>query len=186
MFGSTISSVYRPAPFSSRGSSTRRTGWARPNFVAVMILCPSRGCFHGRLPACTVPAGKATEEMMSEADRRIVVLNTGSSSLKFAAYPLTLEAPPLLSGLVDGIGGQAHLKVTGKTPHDEAITAADPHAAMQALADLENRPLSGDNAGFGHRIVHGGPDLDRSVLGDDAILAQIEAISPLAPLHNPP
>jgi acetate kinase len=124
--------------------------------------------------------------MMSEADRRIVVLNTGSSSLKFAAYPLTPEAPPLLSGQVDGIGGQAHLKVTGKTPHDEAITAADPHAAMQALADLQDGPLSGDIAAFGHRIVHGGPDLDRSVRVDDAILAQIEAISPLAPLHNPP
>jgi acetate kinase len=124
--------------------------------------------------------------MMSEADRCIVVLNTGSSSLKFAAYSLTPEAPPLLSGQVDGIGGQAHLKITGKTPHDGAITAADPHAAMQALADLPDGPLSGDIAAFGHRIVHGGPDLDRSIRVDDAVLAQIEAISPLAPLHNPP
>jgi acetate kinase len=124
--------------------------------------------------------------MMSEADRRIVVLNTGSSSLKFAAYPLTPEAPPLLSGQVDGIGGQAHLKFTGETTHDGAITAADPHAAMQALADLQDGPLSGDIAAFGHRIVHGGPDLDRSVRVDDEVLARIEAISPLAPLHNPP
>lgn len=124
--------------------------------------------------------------MMSEADRRIVVLNTGSSSLKFAAYPLTPEAPSLLSGQVSGIGGQAHLKINGETSHDGAITAADPHAAMQVLADLPDGPLSGDIAAFGHRIVHGGPDLDRSVLVDDAVLGRIEAISPLAPLHNPP
>jgi acetate kinase len=123
---------------------------------------------------------------MPKSDRRIVVLNTGSSSLKFAAYSLTPEAPPLLSGQVDGIGGSAHLKITGETTHDGAITAADPHAAMQALADLPDGPLSGDVAAFGHRIVHGGPDLDRSVLVDDAVLARIEAISPLAPLHNPP
>ena len=42
---------------------------------------------------------------MSGTDRRIVVLNTGSSSLKFAAYPMDAEAPPLMSGAVEGIGG---------------------------------------------------------------------------------
>ena len=126
---------------------------------------------------------------MSAADRRIVVFNTGSSSLKFAVYPLTQEAPPLLSGAVDGIGTQAHMKIIGRdgrTTHESSVTAADPHAAMHALADLPDGPLSGTIAGFGHRIVHGGPDLDHAVLIDDATLAQIEAISPLAPLHNPP
>jgi acetate kinase len=126
---------------------------------------------------------------MSAADRRIVVLNTGSSSLKFAVYPLQPEAPPLLSGAVDGIGGSAHLKITGadgQTTHDAAVTAADPHAAMEALAALQDGPLSGEIGAFGHRIVHGGPDLKRSVLVDDATLAQIDAVSPLAPLHNPP
>jgi acetate kinase len=41
-------------------------------------------------------------------------------------------------------------------------------------------------AGFGHRVVHGGPDLDAPVLVDAATLARIEALEPLAPLHNPP
>ena len=57
---------------------------------------------------------------------------------------------------------------------------------MAALAKLPDGPLSGDIAAFGHRIVHGGPDLTRSVLVDDAMLSKIEAVSPLAPLHNPP
>jgi acetate kinase len=120
---------------------------------------------------------------MSGTDRRIVVLNSGSSSLKFAAYTLQAEAPPLLSGSIEGIGGSAQLKLAG---HTTTVSAADPHAAMEALAALPDGPLSGDIAAFGHRIVHGGPDLTRSVLVDDAALAQIEAVSPLAPLHNPP
>jgi acetate kinase len=126
---------------------------------------------------------------MSAADRRIVVLNTGSSSLKFAVYPMEPEAAPLRSGAVGGIGGSAHLKITGangRTTHDQAVTAANPHAAMEALAALQDGPLAGDIAAFGHRIVHGGPDLRRPVLVDDATLAQIDAVSPLAPLHNPP
>ncbi|MDB5403350.1 MAG: ackA [Rhodopila sp.] len=125
---------------------------------------------------------------MSEADRRIVVLNTGSSSLKFAVYGLDPEAPALQSGEVDGIGGSAHLKVTasGKTTHDVKVSAADPHAAMQALAALSDGPLTGEIAAFGHRIVHGGPEFDHSVVVDAATLAKIEALSPLAPLHNPP
>jgi acetate kinase len=71
--------------------------------------------------------------MMSAAGRRIVVLNTGSSSLKFADYPLQPEAEPLSSGEVSGIGGAAHLKVTagGSATHDAATSAVDPHAAMQ-------------------------------------------------------
>jgi acetate kinase len=120
---------------------------------------------------------------VTASDRRIVVLNTGSSSLKFAAYPLTPEAPPLLFGEIEGIGGSARLTMGGEK---HPVTAADPHAAMQALAERPDGPLAGQIAAFGHRIVHGGPDLNHAVLVDDAALARIEAVSPLAPLHNPP
>jgi acetate kinase len=126
---------------------------------------------------------------MTKAQRRVVVLNTGSSSLKFAAYPLDPEAPPLAHGVVEGIGNDARLKAfgaDGQVTHQGAVQVADPHAAMQALADLEDGPLAGDVVAFGHRIVHGGPDLDHSVLVDNASLRRIEAVSPLAPLHNPP
>ncbi len=120
---------------------------------------------------------------MSGTNRRIVVFNTGSSSLKFAVYPLAEEAAPLLSGEVEGIGGSARLTIGGES---RPVSAADPHAAMEALTALPDGPLAGDIAAFGHRIVHGGPDLDRSVLVDDVMLGRIEAVSPLAPLHNPP
>jgi acetate kinase len=58
---------------------------------------------------------------VSGTNRRVVVLNTGSSSLKFAVYPTQAEAPPVMSGQVEGIGGSAHLKITGpagKSTHD--------------------------------------------------------------------
>jgi acetate kinase len=113
----------------------------------------------------------------------VVVLNAGSSSLKFAVYPAQPEAPPVLSGEVEGIGGSAKLTMGGQS---RPITAGDLHAAMEGLAALPDGPLAGDIMAFGHRIVHGGPSLDHSVLIDDANLAAIEALSPLAPLHNPP
>jgi acetate kinase len=93
------------------------------------------------------------------------------------------EAPALLSGEVEGIGTSAKLRLGGQ---ERPISAATPHEAMEALAKLPDGPLNGEIAAFGHRIVHGGPDLDHSVLVDDAALAAIEAVSPLAPLHNPP
>lgn len=132
---------------------------------------------------CVAAKGQGVRDMASSG-RRIVVLNTGSSSLKFAAFPMDPEAAPLLSGAVEGIGDAAEMRIDGGAK--QSIEAADPHAAMQALAALPDGPLAGDIVAFGHRIVHGGPDLDRSVVVDDATLARIEAVSPLAPLHNPP
>ncbi|HEY8289262.1 MAG TPA: acetate/propionate family kinase [Acetobacteraceae bacterium] len=120
---------------------------------------------------------------MASDQRRIVVLNTGSSSLKFAAYPVARDAPPILFGAIEGIGGKARLKIGDA---EQAIDAHDPVAAMHALADLADGPMAGAIAGFGHRIVHGGWELDRPVLIDHDSLARIEALSPLAPLHNPP
>lgn len=96
---------------------------------------------------------------------------------------MTPEAPPLLYGEIEGIGNSAQLSMSGET---RTITAGTPHEAMEALASLPDGPVTGDIAAFGHRIVHGGPDLKHSVLVDDASLAAIEAVSPLAPLHNPP
>ena len=115
---------------------------------------------------------------------RIVVLNAGSSSLKFAAYPATPEAAPVIAGQVEGIGATATLTIAGQQPRP--VSAPDLHAAMVAVAELPDGPMSGTVAAFGHRIVHGGPDLTRSVLIDDVTLAKIETVSPLAPLHNPP
>lgn len=133
-----------------------------------------------------VPVGKGQEGM---THRRICVLNTGSSSLKFATYAAGSLAR-LSRGAVEGIGGACRLRIedaTGKTIYDAQAQGPDHAAALQALAAVSGGPLAEDGlAGFGHRVVHGGPDLAVPVLVEAATLARIEAVSPLAPLHNPP
>jgi acetate kinase len=118
--------------------------------------------------------------------RCLSVLNAGSSSLKFALYRLTSDGTlaRALSGEVEGIGGAGRLRLPGQ---DTALAVADHAEALAALANLPEGPLIAPGlAGFGHRIVHGGPDLRAPVRVDAATLARIEALSPLAPLHNPP
>ena len=124
-------------------------------------------------------------------DRRLCVLNAGSSSLKFAVYVLADGAlRRIQSGEVERVGGQGHLLINaadGKPVHDSMVTTKDHAAALEALASLPDGPLNEHGlAGFGHRVVHGGPDMAAPVLVDAAILARIEALQPLAPLHNPP
>jgi acetate kinase len=67
------------------------------------------------------------------------------------------------------------------------VNTKDHAAALAALAELTDGPLAERGlVGFGHRVVHGGPDLDAPVVVDAPTLARIEALEPLAPLHNPP
>jgi acetate kinase len=124
-------------------------------------------------------------------DRRLCVLNAGSSSLKFATYSAAEGGPRRTqSGEIDRIGGEGHLRVTGadgKPTHDRTVTTAHHSAALAILAGLPDGPLEKSGLlGFGHRVVHGGPDMNAPVVVDAAALARIKALEPLAPLHNPP
>jgi acetate kinase len=128
-------------------------------------------------------------EIMNANDRRLCVLNAGSSSLKFATYGIEGGLRQLQTGAVEGIGGTAQLRVKtvdGGAAHEASVDAPDHAAALQALTTAESGPLAGTLAAFGHRVVHGGPDLAAPVVVDANMLARIEALSPLAPLHNPP
>jgi acetate kinase len=124
-------------------------------------------------------------------DRRLCVLNAGSSSLKFAVYGVADSAlHRLQSGEVEKIGGKGRLLIAtadGKREHDSTVSTKDHAAALAALAAIPDGPLEKQGLmGFGHRVVHGGPDLDAPVVVDAATLSRIEALEPLAPLHNPP
>jgi acetate kinase len=101
--------------------------------------------------------------------RRVLVLNSGSSSVKYAVVEPDSGAM-LADGIVERIG-------EGEVPDHAAAL----HVVFDELAD--------DTAGViavGHRVVHGGPDLYRPTLVDRALIAKLEALAPLAPLHNPP
>ena len=112
----------------------------------------------------------------------IFVVNAGSSSIKVALFDGAVQ---VLSGMVGEIGGAARLTV-GKGAA-QAVRAPDHEAALALLIEGfadQGHPLSALRAA-GHRVVHGGRELTAPVRVTDAVLAQVEACVPLAPLHNP-
>jgi acetate kinase len=123
------------------------------------------------------------------ADGAILALNGGSSSVKFALFDG--EAHALCRGEVEDVGGKGRLHAKGSTgealvDRDAPDPMRDPDGALDALLDwvdgyLDGRPL----AAVGHRIVHGGRAFTHAVRLDDKILAALDALSPLAPLHQP-
>jgi acetate kinase len=118
----------------------------------------------------------------------ILVLNSGSSSLKFAIHDPGARIP-LLSGLAERLGADLPM-ITFKDNSDKqvhALATASHAAALDAvLSDLSRRGWLPKLAAVGHRVVHGGERFTSSVLITPDVIANIEACSPLAPLHNPP
>jgi acetate kinase len=114
----------------------------------------------------------------------ILVINSGSSSLKFALlYPETKEV--MVSGLGDRLGSEAavlEVKVDGAPKEVVPIPSADHGEAIDAMM----RYLSGYRIGaVGHRVVNGGEKFNHSILLDDASEAAIAACRDIAPVHAP-
>ena len=110
----------------------------------------------------------------------VLVLNAGSSSLKAAVFD---GARRLIDGRVERIGAaqgaSARLKIGGEDA--ELAGPTDHAAALGHLLDRIDVPITA----VGHRIVHGGTQFHAPVRIDAAVRAQLDALSPLAPLHNP-
>jgi acetate kinase len=124
---------------------------------------------------------------MTTATPLILVINCGSSSLKFALQEIDAREP-LLSGLAECLGlHDSRITVKsaeGKTT--ESLDGGSHAAAMEVLTrHLQERDLLDKVAAIGHRIVHGGERFHASTLVTDEVLADIEACCELAPLHNP-
>ena len=125
-------------------------------------------------------------------DRHLCIMNAGSSSLKFAIYEVTPAGPRRsMQGAVEGIGEpEARLRLSyndGTPMHDTRMPVASHAVALAALEELRDGPFSlGGLRGFGHRVVHGGPDFTAPVRLDPETIARIEVLQALAPLHNPP
>lgn len=117
----------------------------------------------------------------------ILVINCGSSSLKFAVMDMVGQQP-LVTGLADKIG-QDDAFITfrqGDEQHSFSLPHPDHGAAMQAIIQyLTQCGLMSSIAAVGHRVVHGGENFKASVLIDDEVIAEIEKCIHLAPLHNP-
>lgn len=116
---------------------------------------------------------------------RVLTLNAGSSSLKFAVYDAAAEPALLQSGQVENIGPMARLIVKGDGgPQD--IGPADHNVALNAILRAAEPALAGQAVvGVGHRIVHGGKSFGDPVELTPEVMAQLDALVPLAPLHQP-
>jgi acetate kinase len=114
----------------------------------------------------------------------ILTLNAGSSSVKFALFPVSTDAEATASGQVDGIGVTPRLTLGGKTSE---ITGGHDHAAaLQAIVTALAPQLTTNRiTAVGHRVVHGGRSYAEPVVLDDRITTELTALSPLAPLHQP-
>ncbi|MET8248617.1 acetate kinase [Streptomyces sp. NPDC005202] len=128
----------------------------------------------------------------TRAATRVLVLNSGSSSLKYQLLDMR-DAGRLAVGLVERIGEQtSRLKhtclATGRT-REQNGPIADHDAALKAVAaELARDGLGLDSpelAAIGHRVVHGGMFFTEPTVIDDAVLTEIERLIPVAPLHNP-
>ncbi len=119
----------------------------------------------------------------------ILVVNCGSSSLKFALMPDDGGTEPVLSGLAERLG-QPEAGITFKTSDGskqaDGLNGGDHSAALNAVIGfIEKRGWLPDVTAVGHRLVHGGEKFHASVLINDDVIKTMEECSPLAPLHNP-
>jgi acetate kinase len=131
----------------------------------------------------------------------VLVLNSGSSSLKFQVIATDLERikqdrdDRLCRGAVEGIGGEAIIRIQCHDQPAKTITASlhDLSSALDYLVRYIASERSGvseiktlaDVSAVGHRVVHGGELFKESALIDDRVIKDIEDCIDLAPLHNP-
>lgn len=129
--------------------------------------------------------------MNSTTASRVLVLNSGSSSVKYQLLDMA-DQSRLAVGLVERIGESSsrlvHTPAEGER-RERSKPIADHEAALKAVAtELAADELGLDSprlAAIGHRVVHGGKQFTAPTVIDDAVLAEIERLVPVAPLHNP-
>ena len=125
---------------------------------------------------------------------KILVINAGSSSLKYQLIDMETEAV-LSKGLCERIGIDGHLKhtplVEGKEVFNEDVAMPTHSEAIAAVIDKLTSPQYGvvnsmkEIDAVGHRVVHGGEKFASSVRITDDVMKAIEECIPFAPLHNP-
>jgi acetate kinase len=122
----------------------------------------------------------------------VLVLNAGSSSIKFGLFEISGREPTMLcKGLLDE--HEAKPRLVARSPSGETLfetqretsDADGGHLFADVLGFIENHFGQGRLRAVGHRIVHGGPDYAGPVALTDDVYAELEALTPLAPLHQP-
>ena len=123
----------------------------------------------------------------------ILVVNAGSSSVKFQVFAVDGDGRlhRQMKGQMDGIGSRPRLRATGANGEPLADRAyaiesvQDVTAALMLAGDWLRNELGVNPLAVGHRVVHGGPEYDRPVFADHAVVTRLERFTSLAPLHQP-
>jgi acetate kinase len=120
---------------------------------------------------------------------QILVLNAGSSSIKFAVFSDGQPIQRTVFGMVSGIGSTTAFAArteAGPLPGTLPAGPLDHEGALAWLFEwLEQGNHAGHLLGAGHRVVHGGEHHDAPIIVDDESMAGLDALAPLAPLHQP-
>ncbi len=132
-----------------------------------------------------------TEGADAASDGSIMVLNAGSSSLKFSLYQVDAgRDEPLatdLQGKIEKAGRHTLLRVhdaAGRTLQDREIATPEDRWIEEVLGAVEARAHAKLQA-IGHRVVHGGLLFNQPVLATKKVFEKLEKLTPLAPLHQP-
>ena len=127
---------------------------------------------------------------MATGNSAVLVINCGSSSIKFALFAASRTMPQLFSGALERIGlgpGRFHAKDSlGKALFEQQPTLANHKAALGLVIKAVKQQLAGRTLlAVGHRVVHGGANCDCPVPVDLALEDRLRQLVPLAPLHLP-
>lgn len=121
---------------------------------------------------------------------KILSVNAGSSSLKFKMYEMP-EEKELISGVFERIGTEESfysIKINGEKIKNQKFLQDHKVAFATLVEELKEHNVVEDLTeikGIGHRVVQGGSYFDRSVEATEDVIAKIDELSSLAPLHNP-
>jgi acetate kinase len=121
----------------------------------------------------------------------VLALNSGSSSLKFGLYHVISHTPKVvLSGEAEAIGDHSGRfwanDADGNSLVSESANFQTQRDAAARVRRFLSSHLDAQPFAIGHRVVHGGPELQQHCLIDTEVLRQLEAATIFAPLHNPP
>lgn len=157
-------------------------------FLTVFNLSPStRQSTDSKPPPVLTTTGGFGEGSSMQVSLPILVINSGSSSLKFSLFDPKTETA-LASGIAERLGTDtADLKLVDLdgVKHEEVIPGADHRSSLLRVINILGNRQRFDVKAIGHRVVHGGEDFRQPVLVTESVVRRIEELADLAPLHNP-
>ncbi|KTD42492.1 acetate/propionate family kinase [Legionella quateirensis] len=123
-------------------------------------------------------------------DSVLLILNSGSSSVKFQVFTNTAELTSLAHGKISDLGTEPQFSACNETQSEQKTVKSlaidfNHIQSIQEILDWINHQNNWKVSAVAHRVVHGGVQFSQSVLVTDDVFFQLKKLNPLAPLHQP-